>query len=140
MGKKKVKIDWKIMAFADECERQNSEAYILYQTKGYAKFGYGEIECVGRIKNSKQIMNFINTFGRMLAEGERFQADAYHSIYDADGNLEFRFWVFYGIIEGKKCIYLFPDFEQEIHDEWKATRISGEDALLVLDIKKRNDV
>ena len=123
--KKKVDIDWLIrMSIKDMREINNPEAEVKFRTDGYDKYGYGEIECTGRVKNKEKMGDFINTFGRMLAEGEKFDANAAHCIYDNDENLLYKFQVFYGRVFGEQLIILYPDFEKEIHDRWKNEKLN----------------
>ena len=61
-----------------------------------------------------KITHLINTFGRMLLEGEDFSSTATHSIIDNNGNTEFIFGVVYGVYDdGEKWIQLIPDFESD---------------------------
>ena len=114
LKKKKVKVDWMIHAIADEQQREDPEAIIEYISSGFGKYGFGEICVVGRVKNQTKIMNLINTFGRMLAEGEKFEPDAHHFIDDKNGMKEFEFDVVYHEYgDGEKEIQLIPDFECE---------------------------
>lgn len=109
---KKVKVDWKVRAFCDEEERNEPECVIEYRTLGYDKFGKGEIVVIGRVKNAEKITTLINTFGRMLAEGENFNSGYNHCIDDENGNTEFTFGIVYGDYgNGDKWIQLLPDFE-----------------------------
>lgn len=108
-----VKVDWVIFAITkNESDRENPELTIDYKTNGFSKYGYGEIVVCGKIKNAEKIKNLINTFGRMLAEGELFPSDNIHTIGDGKGNVDYRFGVVYGEYEnGEKWVQLIPDFE-----------------------------
>ena len=110
----KVKIDWKVLAICGQEERDDPEAVIYYKTKGYVKFGKGEIVVIGRTKNATKITDLINTFGRMLAEGEEFLPDCVHTIVNSHGSVDYKFNIIYGEYEnGEKFIQLLPDFERE---------------------------
>ena len=113
---KKVKIDWNIHAICEEENRNDPEFVIEYCTLGYDKYGKGEIVVIGRNKNAETIAMLINTFGRMLAEGEKFDSEHTHNIWNNDGEKEFTFDVVYGEYDdGEKWIQLIPDFEREIY-------------------------
>lgn len=115
--KQNIKIDWIISAICDEEQRNNPECVIDYRTIGYSKHGKGEIIVVGKVKNQDKIGNLINTFGRMLAEGENFDSEHLHCIDDTDGNTEFTFGVIYGGYDsGEKWIQLLPDFEKDTYE------------------------
>lgn len=109
----KCEIDWIIRAFCDEEKRDDPEYITEYRTDGFNKYGKGEIVVVGKNKNAQKIVSLINTFGKMLAEGEIFDADGIHCIWNNDGEKEFTFSVIYGEYEnGELWIQLIPDFEQ----------------------------
>lgn len=111
LRKRKVEIDWKIHAIADERQRENPKAIIDYTTFGFDKYGYGEVTVVGKVKNAAQIGELINTFGRMLAEGQIFRPNAHHVIDDEYGNKMFGFDLFFGKYNDEDFILLMPDFE-----------------------------
>ncbi len=109
-----ISVTWKIRAICSEEKRKNPDAVIDYRTVGFDKYGFGEIMVVGKVKNHEKIMNMVNTFGRMLASGEKFEAGVTHTISNSDGEIEFCFCVVYVCFDSTKYIQLIPDFEKNI--------------------------
>ncbi len=109
--------DWIVCAIYDEKKNwHNPEYRMVYETIGYGKYGKGEIYVIGKKKDAIKITKLINTFGKMLANGEKFMPKRTHIIWDKDGNKEFAFSVVYGKNKhGEKRIKLIPDFNYEPH-------------------------
>lgn len=124
--KKTVQIDWHVCAISDKEARNNPEGIIEYRTLGFSKYGFGEIVVIGRVCNANKITNLVNTFGRMLAEGEYFEHGGNHFIDKPTGENEFEFGVVYGeYVDGKKWVQLIPNFEQEIFKKQKEEIMNG---------------
>ena len=59
-------IDWKIIAQISD----NGEGF--FKTLGFYKYGYGEIIVVNTSLNGEKVAELINTFGKMLLNGEKW--------------------------------------------------------------------
>lgn len=115
-------IDWKIIAQISD----NGEGF--FKTLGFYKYGYGEIIVVNTSLNGEKVAELINTFGKMLLNGEKFDENCKHFIDDSDGKTEFAFSVIYGEYNnGEKWIQLVPYFENSACDTTESFCDSEED-------------
>ena len=108
MKKRLNKIDWDVIAVLENPnDKNNPENEIEFHTSfDFCKYGFGEIVVVGKVKEAEKIMNLINTFGRMLIEGERFATNTIHCIDNTKGVTEFKFIVVKYKANNKKYIQL----------------------------------
>lgn len=113
---KNVKVDWLVLCPCDKADAMdNPKLVVELRTLGFNKYDHGEIIVRTRAENVEENTRLINTFGRMFAEGERFDNCQVHCIDNSDGKTEYSFVVIYYIDEnGEKAIELFPGCECEI--------------------------
>lgn len=113
-GKKNVEIDWHVMAIASEEEAENPKAIIEYRTDTFGRHNEdnAEVVVVGKVKNAEHIMNLINVFAKMYAEGEEFDPESIHTIGEYTNSYDYKFGIVYGQYpNGDKFIQLIPECE-----------------------------
>lgn len=88
-------IDWKVQAICDDEYKKDSDHLIMYETFGFAKYGYGEIRTYGKISDANRITNIINSFGESIVSGEIFQENVIHTFGDDSITKNYEFSVSY---------------------------------------------
>ena len=112
---KKVKVNWIVEANPDKDDyKENPNRCTQYITRGFDKRNNREILVVGRSGNAVKIANLINTFGRMLKGGEKFDGECIHTIGKNAHSHDYRFYVRYFKDDCINLILLMPDFDWHI--------------------------
>lgn len=90
---KKTKIDWVILAETEKkSDKNNPECVVDYRTSGFSKYGFGgEVLVVGKVKDASKIADLINTFCKMMIDGEKFALGFTHCIDKPNGETKYRF-------------------------------------------------
>lgn len=88
-----TQIDWMVKGILDNPnDRNNPEAIADFVTDGFAEHGFGgEVMVVGKVKHAERITILINTFCRMLINGEKFDTSFTHCIDTPDGKTKYKF-------------------------------------------------
>lgn len=89
-------IDWVIHATSDVYKRNKLiKNMVNFHTHGLEKHGCTNLSVVTLLDvyPAEKVAVMINTVGRLMVNGDKFDVDRIHNILDNDGNLKFRFWL-----------------------------------------------
>lgn len=108
-----AEIDWIIHGVKDVYDRNPLiKGMVNFHTHGLENHGCKNLSVVTMLEvyDQFEVIKMINTVGRLMVDGDKFEVNRIHNIWDENGNLEFKFWLIKAKCFGEKTLRMvLPD-------------------------------